>query len=279
MKLVTRDRLSSGAIIGIAVSLIIIVAFSGVLLWALFAEAPVKLDANLCPKETGPIGTTLLLLDTTDPLGPKHRAELARLARELKGQDGESGIAVHEGYALVVYVLETSVANLQPKFKVCNPGGDPSQWTWKDDLTQGKAFALSHWTKFENRLNELFPEQKRESEVLDRSPILETLAAVVPYYAVRTRRTVQVTVPPIHLIIFSDFLQHTERLSHYGKFPDAREFVRQGGELVTDLSGVDVSLLYLRRDNYAKWQTADHYFWWTKLVEAMGGTVRMQSAL
>ena len=229
MSLVTRDRLSPGAIAGIVISSIIIVAFSGVLLWALFAEAPVPLDANLCPKETGPAGTTLLLLDTTDPLGPKHRAELARLVRELKGQDGESGIAVREGHALVVYVLGVSVDNLQPKFKVCNPGGDPTKWTWKDDLTQGKAFALSHWTKFEKQLSELFPEQKRESGALPRSPILETLAAVVPHYAVRTRRAVQTTAPPIHLIIFSDLLQHTERLSHYGKFPDAREFVEQKG--------------------------------------------------
>ena len=42
-------------------------------------------------------------------------------------------------------------------------------------------------------------------------------------------------------------------------------------ELLTDLSGVDVSLFRLERDRYAKWQTVEHYYWWTRAVQKLGG--------
>ena len=61
-------------------------------------------DNRLCPKATGPVGATVLLLDTSDPLTPKHRAELERLAGQIASEHvGRMGIAA--GELLAVYEL------------------------------------------------------------------------------------------------------------------------------------------------------------------------------
>ena len=245
-------------------------------------ERPAPLDENLCPVDGKPTRKTILFLDTSDPLTPKHHAELERLASELQEKGVNPDVEdfyIAPGEALIVYRLALDRRNLQPSMKVCNPGGDPDDWDWKKNLTQGQAFALANWKKFEDRIKDLFP---RESEAeMPRSPILENLAVIVPRHAPSKRSLPAEKVSLVHLILFSDLLQHSDLLSHYGPYPRAKSFLNTPGlrELATDLTRVDVTILRLERNRYSRWQTRDHYYWWTELVREFGGSVRWQQSL
>ena len=151
------------------------IALAGIVVVMIFfvIERPAKIDENLCPVDSKPTRQTILFLDTSDPLTPKHHAELERLVTELQqpgvNPDTED-FYIAPGEALIVYKLALSWHNLQPFMEVCNPGDNPDDWDWKKDLTRGKAFALRNWKRFEDRIKELFPKEP-EAE-MPRSPIL-----------------------------------------------------------------------------------------------------------
>ena len=260
------------------------IALAGIVVVMIFfvIERPAKIDENLCPVDSKPTRQTILFLDTSDPLTPKHHAELERLVTELQqpgvNPDTED-FYIAPGEALIVYKLALSWHNLQPFMEVCNPGDNPDDWDWKKDLTRGKAFALRNWKRFEDRIKELFPKEP-EAE-MPRSPILENLAVIVPRHTPSKRNLASEKMHHTHLILFSDLLQHSDLLSHYGPYPKAKEFLDTPGlrELATDLTRVNVTIFRLERSRYARWQTRDHYYWWTELVREFGGSVRWQQSL
>ena len=230
-------------------------------------------DDRLCPEDTGPRGATVLLLDTSDPLTPKHRAELERLARDIESEHpGRMGIA--PGELLAVYELTQDPGAPKELVQVCRPLKNPKNRTWRDDIHQGRRFAEQDWKSFKDGLTKVFPE--RESEPQPTSPLLETITVLAARHAPGKRGNKGFKV---HLIIFSDLLQHTPRFSHYGPYPDAKDMRRSAQDLLTDLTGTKVSLFWLKRPKYAKWQTRHHYYWWTNLIRIQGGQIEWQDPL
>lgn len=258
-----------------------VVALLG-LLGVFLVDRPVALDENLCPVDGPPARRTLLLLDTSDPLTPKHVAELRRLVSELQqpaASPGAEDFYVAPGEALIVYELAIDLRGLESVIEVCNPGDRPDDWDWKKDLTRGKAFALHNWNRFEEKIEALFPDASAEE--MPRSPILENLGVIVPHHAPSKRNLPAGKESHTHLIVFSDLLQHSDNLSHYGSYPEAGDFLDTPRlrELATDLTRVDVSLFRLERSRYSRWQTTDHYYWWTELVREFNGAVLWQQSL
>ena len=230
-------------------------------------------DDRLCPKATGPVGATVLLLDTSDPLTPKHRAELERLAGQIASERaGRMGIAPQE--LLAVYELTQDPGAPKQLLEVCRPLKNPKDRTWRDDIHQGRRFAERDWGRFEKALTKGFPEH--ESEPQPTSPLLETITVLAARHAPGKRGNEHFKV---HLVIFSDLLQHSPRLSHYGPYPDAEEMRHGVRDLLTDLTGVQVSLFRLERPKYTKWQTERHYYWWTELVREQGGQIEWQDSI
>ena len=230
-------------------------------------------DDRLCPKDTGPVGATVLLLDTSDPLTPKHRAELERLADQIASEHaGRMGIAPEE--LLAVYELTQNPGAPKQLIEVCRPLKNPKDRTWRDDIHQGRRFAERDWERFEDALANAFPE--RESEPQPTSPLLETIAVLAARHVPGKRGDERFKV---HLVVFSDLLQHSPRFSHYGPYPDAKDMRDRARDLVTDLTGAQVSLFRLERPKYAKWQTERHYYWWTELVQEQGGQIEWQDSI
>ena len=230
-------------------------------------------DDRLCPKATGPIGATVLLLDTSDPLTPKHRAELERLAGQIASENvGRIGIA--PGEILAVYEMTQDPGAPTQLIEVCRPLKNPKDRTWRDDIHQGRRFAERDWERFEDALADAFPEH--ESEPQPTSPLLETIAVLAARHVPGKRGNDQFKV---HLVVFSDLLQHTSRLSHYGPYPDAKVMRHSSRDLLTDLTGVRVSLFRLERPKYANWQSDRHYYWWTELVQEQGGQIEWQDSI
>ena len=241
-----------------------------------------RLDENLCPRDKEPSRTTILLVDTSDPLNEKQRSVFARLVREMQTPAPEADGSHHvaPGEALAVYELPRQFANVEPVLFVCNPG-DPDDWPWWRELVEGKLLAHAKWLKFQDRVSPLFA--AAQPAAAPRSPIVEFLGVVVPRHApsLRARPAARGRAASTHLIVYSDLLQHSDSLSHYGAYPDADAITRTDGlrHLGTDLSGVDVSLYRLERSRDGRWQTTEHYYWWTNLVEAFGGTLIWQESI
>ncbi len=230
-------------------------------------------DERLCPKEAGPVGATVLLLDTSDPLTPKHRAELERLAGQIVSEQvGQIGIAA--GELLAVYELTQDPGAPKKLVEVCRPPVNPKNRSWRDDIHRGWRFHERDWERFEEALTNAFP--KHESQPQQTSPLLETLAVLAARYVPGKRGNEAFEV---HLVVFSDLLQHSSRLSHYGLYPDAKEMRLQARDLLTDLTGTRVTLFRLERPEYAKWQDERHYYWWTELVMEQGGTIEWQDSI
>ena len=236
-------------------------------------DRPPETDDRLCPKDTGAVGATVLLLDTSDPLTAKHRAELERLAGQIASQNaGRMGIA--PGELLAVYEMTHDPGSPNKLLEVCRPFKNPKDRTWRDDIHQGRRFAARDWNRFEDALANGFPE--RDGEEQTTSPLLETITVLAPRHMPGKLGDEHF---PVHLIVFSDLLQHTPRLSHYGSYPDADQLRHLARDLLTDLTGTRVSLFRLERPKYAKWQTEHHYYWWTELVQEQGGQVEWQGSI
>ena len=251
----------------IAILLICVVAF-----YQVGTRAP-EVDERLCPKATGPVGATVLLLDTSDPLTPKHRAELERIASQITSEHaGRMGLG--PGELLAIYELTQNPGEPRQLIEVCRPFKDPKDRTWRDDIHQGRHFAERDWGDFEAALTAGFP--ARESAPQATSPLLETIAVIAARHVPGKRGDQRFKV---HLVVFSDLLQHSPRFSHYGSYPDAKEMPRNARDLLTDLTGVRVSLFRLERPKYVKWQSESHYYWWTELVLELGGQIEWQDSI
>ncbi len=242
-----------------------------VALYQVGTRAP-ETDDRLCPKATGPIGATVLLLDTSDPLTPKHRAELERLAGQIASEDeGRMGIA--PGELLAVYQLTQDPGAPRQLIEICRPFTNPKDRTWRDDIHQGWRFTKRDWDRFEDALANAFPEQ--QSKPQPTSPLLETITVLAARHMPGKRGNERFKV---HLVVFSDLLQHSPRFSHYGPYPDAKDMRHRAPDLLTDLMGAQVSLFRLERPKYAKWQTERHYYWWTELIQEQGGQIEWQDS-
>ena len=238
-----------------------------------FGTRAPETDDRLCPKDSGPVGATVLLLDTSDPLTPKHEAELKRLAGQIASdQAGRMGIA--PGELLAVYELTQDSGAPKQLIEVCRPFKDPKDRTWRDDIHQGRRFAERDWERFEDALIKGYP--RSESEPQPTSPLLETITVLAARHIPGKRGSEQFSV---HLVVFSDLLQHTERFSHYGPYPDSKEMRSDYRDLLTDLTGARVSLFRLERPKYAMWQTERHYYWWTELIQEQGGQIEWQDSI
>jgi len=242
----------------------------------LTACSPIRLDENLCPVGKTPPRTTVLILDTSDPLDPKHQSVFERLIREIQEPGGPDDYRVAPGEALVVYEISPDLARIEPRVRVCNPGDRPDDWNFKREATEGKMIALRQWQRFREAVEPLFAVEEATPHA--RSPILEFLGVVVPEHAPSSRMVGQKRV---HLIIYSDLLQHSDALSHYGPLPPANAVKKSAPlrHLQTDLEGVEVSLYRLERQRDARWQTTDHYYWWTQLIQSFGGQVIHQESV
>ncbi len=235
-----------------------------------------RLDENLCPIGQPIARSTILLLDTSDPLSPKHAEELRRLVSEFQEPGVSEDFYVAPGDALIVYELTSNLNELTPIIEICNPGDHPDSWTWRQHLTEGRQIKLRQWRRFRETIENMF-EQVQSSETQQTSPIIETLGVLVPRHVKSSR----VGSSDVHFVVFSDLLQHSEALSQYGDYPPAKEVQDTPGlrHLRTDLTGVRVSLFRLERPSDARWQTRDHYYWWTELIRSFGGQVVSQESV
>jgi len=232
--------------------------------------SPAQLDPITACPEAGPESSTVIIVDTSDPLAAHQQNALKRLAQFLTDSQAAHDIYVPPGHILSIYEIDSP----EPKrlFHRCN-SGDPAMrdWRGKLNLSQGEVLPRLHWEKFTGTLAEAFPDVTRSAP---QTPLIETIrfvrhaefppASVLRGGDVRAGR----------IVIISDMLQHTDQLSHFGaRLPSAVDAVKDYG---LDLRGIDIHLRYLRVDRYRQYQQGarPHFTWWREFFAAAGSPLR-----
>lgn len=213
----------------------------------------------MCPV-SGPVSYTIVLIDGTDEFTPVQRAYLAKYFNDLK-----ASIPIYGQIAIYAPQQMSDEDFLTPELRICNPGS-----------AEGVSGLTANPAQIQRRYEEEYA--KKIDKVLSRglaaapastSPVMEMIQAVsidaLPVSSSAPRR----------LVIVSDMLQNASWYSHYR---DPLEFevakIRpEFSHLFTDLSGVDVEVLYVRRQGFEHLQTNRHGVFWAEYFSHMGGTL------
>lgn len=223
-------------------------------------------ETTLCPKD-GAHTLTVVLVDRTDPLTTIQQAALRQRLEEIK-----DGIAQYG--ALQIYSVEPiGETLLRPVVDLCNPGrgadidpaiGNPRlvEQLWRERFA----------TPVEALLDDLV-----KADEADSSPIMESIQSI----AVSTLRSKAVEEIPKRLIIASDMLQHTAENSQYAGGLDFQEFRKSAyyRRLQADLRGVEVEIIYIRRDTRRAAQGKAHVQFWRDYIGDLGGALTRVVAL
>jgi hypothetical protein len=253
-----RSRRGDGARRWIGVALI---AAAGLALGALaLASAtlrPADLDPEtLCRRDQAPAAHTIVLVDATDRLAPRHRRRLDGVIQEERGR-------LATGDRLSVLLLDARDAR-EPRtlFSLCNPGDGRSVNPW----IANTGAAQRRWeAAFAEPLADAVAQAAR-GRPGDASPIVEALAAAAhaPLFDPGSRR---------RIVLVSDLLEH-----HPGGFslfdPTAslETFAASSGAArsALDLTGVSLRVTPIDWPERAALQRNAREAFWEPLLDASG---------
>jgi hypothetical protein len=237
----------------------------GLVVIAYLASKQVILDkTTLCPKDDLITARYAVLIDATDAFNPIQTRYLDRYFSTLKSQMPTGAeITLHQ-------VLPDSNRSLEPIYRRCKPrsGRDANS------IYENPRRIEKQWSQaFVEPLDRLF-DQLLSRDPAPYSPILESIQAVaLTAYPPLSDRNRDV---PRSLTIVSDMLQHTRNYSHYAKGGPSFDDLRSTSayqRLRTDLSGVAVTILYVRRDKAQDTQGRSHIRFWENAMTDMGARI------
>jgi hypothetical protein len=221
-------------------------------------------EATFCPTDAqGPASVTAILIDKTDTFNPTQQAAIRERLDELK--DHTSRYDLFEIYS----VDSTQQKVLKPDFSLCNPGRgeDKNIWTGNPQLAEQR------WQKlFADPLQHLF-DTSLTGGAASISPIMESIQSVVV-----TRLGAQDAgdeKKPHRLIVISDLLQYVSDYSQYKPLTSFKQFssLPYYQSVRSDMSGIDVEIWYVRRQNTLHLQGKKHTDFWTEYFVDQGATV------
>ena len=223
---------------------------------------------DFCPA-SGSQSTTVLILDTSDPLQDHQLARLERFADALvRSGRSDSGSAYHvtKGNLLIVYELPEAGEKPDEMFRMCNPG-DPEDRRWWERFFEGAFIAKLRWSEFNEAMKQAFPMEAGLPPART-SPIIETIRYVRNREFDRASDGGPTQGAVGTILVISDMLQNSVLVSHY-RLPLAPvEGLPQS--LALDLRGIDVGLRYLRSQRDAHLQTGEHFAWWRSFLAEAG---------
>lgn len=212
-----------------------------------------QLDAlSLCPVDSGPRSTTVVLLDTSDPWPDIVRAAVNKHLEKEVEKVAEYGL-------LELRLLDLASAGGRVLFSKCNPG-DGSNLS---EITANPRMAKKQWQdQFMTPLAAAFDTAKVQSKT-PTSPILETIQRI----AIDHLRDGY----PAKLVIVSDMIEYTPEYSQYGaRDLTYDEYRRSPGfkRRRTDLHQAHVTILYIER---IRSNSRQHIQFWADWVEDSHG--------
>ena len=229
-----------------------------------------------CPK-SGPKTTTVVVVDTSDPLSTVQQVKFGKFldtlikpprSDEQVTPNSDSANYVPKGHLLVAYkIMENEEAEPELLFRKCNPG-NPDDRELKDKFSEGEIVAILRWREFVQELTDAFPKAML-NETSTVSPIIETLKYVRAAEFPGAAQLKTADHKAGSLLIVSDMLQNSSKLSHLGGLPPTENVPAQ---YALDLTGIDIGIRYLKVDRYSHLQSDSrpHFKWWREFFAIAG---------
>lgn len=250
----TRHDVFGGSLIAIFLGLI--GSMSG-LAYYLANSDPLD-PATLCPK-SHPLGHTIVLVDRTDPLTEEHKALL-------KGAMDRASATLIPDERLSVFLIEAEAPVVPiPVFSRCKPrDGADASWLYENE----RLIRARYENEFLEPLSAKIRGLEKPAEA-PQSPIMETVRniAALPEFTDATERR--------RLIVVSDLLQNIPAYSQYRRAADFDAFIASpyGRSVVADLAGVEVEVVYLRRQKDVHHQGERHLVFWRQYFAESGAFI------
>ncbi len=220
------------------------------------------LDAETnCPKD-GPDEITAVILDVTDALGPIQKADLSAFMEEIKAEIPKFG-------RLDLYTVgKVTDHPLRAEYVGCNPG---SGRDISSELTGNRTLADRKWTQsFSARVDAVLARIEL-AQADDVSPIFESIQSV----SVSSFEGTSESHAKKRLILVSDLIQFTSKISFYKNVPDFGTF-RQSmyyRQVHTELSATDVTISIIPRETHRNIQNAKLRDFWLAYFTDQGASV------
>lgn len=238
---------------------VVFVAFASLIATYICTTPPVLDPVTLCPAMPDTI--SVLLVDVTDTLSLPQRQDFRNQLERLRGS------IPRYGKLSVFKVDPLSDQLLTPLIERCNPGTAEDVSSWTGNKTKTAAL----WeNNFKAPIDTAFDELARASNAPE-SPILESIQSVA--LTQLNNRAADGKVK--RLIITSDLLQNTSRISFYNGLPTPESAVASDAfrMLRTDLRGVEVELWMLQRADSRERQPIQLIKLWTAMISEMGAKI------
>lgn len=248
-------RKSSGNMLGIALIALGLVALGGLGAASLLLRTPPIAPDTLCRTDVATAAHTIILVDATDRLEPRHRRKLrAVLAQErarLQQYDRLTVVRLNvrrpqEPARLFSRCLPRPPELANPLFENTRQVGE----RWETDFAAALEAALR---------------SAQSGGTARASPIVASLRAVAadPDFGPEVARR--------RLILISDLLEHDPRgYSHYVSQPEYSGWAAVSPTGPPDLSGVEVRLVPLDRPEHAARQAEAMRLFWPAFFDASG---------
>ncbi len=232
---------------------LLVVLGLGVLIAVSWLKPPEYNETTLCPK-TGPGAGLVILLDLTDRIGSTQHTRLRSILEKEVAEARRNTL-------IAVGAVNPDPGKWGVDFALCKPQeGSAANKLYENPRLVAEKYEKDFRQPFAVNLEKML-----KAELADRSPIMESLQAVLA----ATPGFLDAEYPR-RVIIVSDLLQHSAVFSFYRrdtwrKFQRSRDFAR----LARTLRGVDVQILRLPRPK-AKIDPAEVGDFWANYFDQAG---------
>lgn len=253
-----RDNENRGAIVKLVVVVLALVGLVVVYIQTVGSRRTLD-PVTLCPPSPDTI--SVLLVDVTDPMTLPQRQDFVNQLEHLRGSIPQYG-------KLAIYKVDaTSQQLLSPVIVRCNPGTADQVNEW----TGNKLKAAKQWEEGFKRPLDIAFSQIASASSAQHSPILESIQSI----ALTELKNQKAEGKKRQLIVVSDLLQNTDRMSFYGQLPSIDDVTNSDAfrALRTDLRDIDVELWMLQRTDSKQSQPRELADLWELLIQKMGGEV------
>ncbi len=222
----------------------------------------VDVDKKSMCRTDGAYDRHVVILDMTDNYNAIQVQQIKHIIKNIV-----DNLAVTEQLQLY-FINNTMPGEIAAEFSMCNPGDGAG----KSEIYSNPKLFKKRWeTRFYSPLMAKMKDLSGDY-TSTRSPILETIQAVnniaFPYVREGERR--------YKITLISDMIQNSDELSFFNTravslahFVDSPAYAK----IRTDLEGIDVDIVIVRRDQLESLQSRDYIDFWVEVLSSMSANV------
>lgn len=222
----------------------------------------VEVDKESMCRSDGLFDRHIVILDMTDNYNSIQVQQIKHIVKNIV-----DNLAVTEQLQLY-FINNTMPSEMKAELALCNPGDGAG----KSEIYSNPKLFKKRW---EQRFYAPLMEKMKDLSgdyTSTKSPILETIQAVnniaLPYVREDGRR--------YKVTLISDMIQNSDELSFFkvrasslAHFVDSPAYIKTR----TDLEGVDIDIVIVRRDKFESLQSRDYIDFWVEVLTSMSANV------